>query len=90
VVRDGHLFLLQIHISSFETGWQGEMTQRKEAFHGLGSRMLQSSILIDALSSACWENNKERNGHRSFFPGLNIPCWLCHAGFLQLLGAIRG
>jgi hypothetical protein len=28
---------------------------------GKGSRMLQSLILIDALSSACWENKKPKN-----------------------------
>jgi hypothetical protein len=36
MVCDGHLLILQIHASSFGTGWQGEMVQYREAFHGLG------------------------------------------------------
>jgi hypothetical protein len=42
VVHDAHLFVLQIHISSFGTGWQGEMCALlsalgcREAFHRLG------------------------------------------------------
>jgi hypothetical protein len=53
--------------------------------------MLQNLILIDSLSSACWEKGKkERNGRGAFFPGLDIPCWLCQVGFLQLLGASKG
>jgi hypothetical protein len=53
--------------------------------------MLQSLILIDALSSAFWEKEKKkkkekRNGWEIFSQGqrLNMPCWLCHAGFLLL------
>jgi hypothetical protein len=46
--------------------------------------MLQSLILIDALSSACWEKKKERNGWGTFFPGLDTPCWLCCQGFSWL------
>jgi hypothetical protein len=26
----------------------------------------------------------------TFFPGLDMPCWLCCAGLLRLLGAIKG
>jgi hypothetical protein len=36
VVHDTHLFVLQLHPSSFETGWWGEMALCREAFHGLG------------------------------------------------------
>jgi hypothetical protein len=37
--------------------------------------MLQNWILIDALSSACWEGEKERNGQGAFFsPGQDVPC----------------
>jgi hypothetical protein len=34
---------------------------------------------------------KMRNslGEGAFFPGLDIPCWLFHSGFLWLLGAIK-
>jgi hypothetical protein len=35
MVHDAFLFVLQIHISSFETSWQGEMTWHTEASHGL-------------------------------------------------------
>jgi hypothetical protein len=56
MVHDGHLFVLQFYASNFGAGWQGEMACffQWEAFHGLGTRMSQSLILIDALSSACW------------------------------------
>jgi hypothetical protein len=33
---DTHLFILQIHTRSFETGWWGEMVQYREAFNGFG------------------------------------------------------
>jgi hypothetical protein len=36
VVCDAHQFILQIHASTFGTGWQGEMVQHREVFHGLG------------------------------------------------------
>jgi hypothetical protein len=43
-------------------------------------------ILIDVLSSVCWEKNKKkkrREAVRLFFPRLELdmPCWLCQAGF---------
>jgi hypothetical protein len=25
-----------------------------------------------------------------FFPGQDMPCWLCHLGFSKLLGVIKG
>jgi hypothetical protein len=53
--------------------------------------MLQSLILIDALSSACWEKEKiRRNGWGTFFLGPDTPCWLCQVEFSWLLGAIKG
>jgi hypothetical protein len=74
-------------------------TWHKEAFYELGSRMLQSLILTEALSSACWEKKekkKKRERERScqglFFPVsearhalLAVQC-----GFLQVLGTIKG
>jgi hypothetical protein len=36
VVYDAHLFILQIHINSFATGWWREMAGHREAFHRLG------------------------------------------------------
>jgi hypothetical protein len=36
VVCDAHLFILQVHARSFETGWWGEMVQLRGAFHQLG------------------------------------------------------
>jgi hypothetical protein len=54
--------------------------------------MSQSLILIDVLSSACREakRKEKRKAGMLFFPGLDMPCWLCHMGFLQLLDAIKG
>jgi hypothetical protein len=59
--------------------------------------MSQSLILIDALSSACWEKRKKKerekkktNGWGAFSPGLDMPCWLWCMGFSQLLGTIKG
>jgi hypothetical protein len=43
--------------------------------------MLHSLILIDAFSSACWEEKKERNTQGAFFPGQDTPCWLCARDF---------
>jgi hypothetical protein len=96
MVHDAHLFILQIHASCFGAGWQGEMVLFFSVRNGIGrfsmgqrSRMSQSSIMIDALSSACWE--KEENSLQVFFfsPGWDIPCLLCCAGVLRLLGAIK-
>jgi hypothetical protein len=39
-------------------------------FTGEGSRMWQSLILIDALSSACWEEKKKKHSQGLFPPGL--------------------
>jgi hypothetical protein len=59
--------------------------------------MLQNLILIDSLSSACWEKKKKkkiekRSSWGLFSQGrrLAMPCWLCRAGFLWLLSAVKG
>jgi hypothetical protein len=58
---------------------------------GSGSRILQSLILFDALSSAFWEKKRESEmAGGGQFPGLDTHCWLCCVGFLWLLGAIKG
>jgi hypothetical protein len=36
MVHDAQVFILQIHASSFESSWWGEMVKCREAFHGLG------------------------------------------------------
>jgi hypothetical protein len=36
------------------------------------------------------EKRKKSNNQGAFFPEPGMLCWLCHAGFLWLLGAIRG
>jgi hypothetical protein len=66
VVPDAHLFILQFHISSFGTAGREKCAATffnvalcREAFHRLGSRMLQSLILTDALSSACREKRRK-------------------------------
>jgi hypothetical protein len=41
------------------------------------------------LSFACREKEEEKF-LGVFFPGLDMPCWLCHMGFSWLLGAIKG
>jgi hypothetical protein len=57
--------------------------------------MSQGLILIESLSSACWEKNEKKRKERkrdkkkwlgAFFPGLDTPCWLCRVGFSWLLG----
>jgi hypothetical protein len=59
---------------------------------------LQSLILINALSSACWEKkNKKRKENKEeekagvalFSPGPDMTCWLCYARFLWQLSAIK-
>jgi hypothetical protein len=56
--------------------------------------MSQCLILIDALSSAFWEEEKEKKremaGGLAFFLGPDLPCWLCHVAFSWQLGAIKG
>jgi hypothetical protein len=32
---------------------------------------------------------RKRNGQGAFFPGWDMPCWLCHVVLFQLLGAIK-
>jgi hypothetical protein len=68
VVHNAHLFILQFHTSSFRTSWWGDMTLLffsewcvvGKISMGYRSRMSQSFILIDALSSACWEKEKKK------------------------------
>jgi hypothetical protein len=49
--------------------------------------MSQSSILTDALSSACWEEKRKKKQREMtqglFFPGWEMPGWLCCAGFFH-------
>jgi hypothetical protein len=59
--------------------------------------MSQSLILIDAQSSASWEGEKKGSGYFplgsgqwAFFPGPDMPFWLCSSRFSWLLGAITG
>jgi hypothetical protein len=54
--------------------------------------MLQSLILIDALSSVCWEKEKREMARGLFSQGQrpDTSCWLCHVGLLRLLGEIKG
>jgi hypothetical protein len=57
--------------------------------------MSQSLILIDSLSSACWEKNGKKRKEKqlkAFFPGpeMDTPCWLCLAAFSWPLGSIKG
>jgi hypothetical protein len=64
VVHNVHLFILYIHASSQPVGRNDatflSVVQCREAFHGLGGPGCCSLILIDALSSACWEEEKEK------------------------------
>jgi hypothetical protein len=67
--------------------------QHKEACHRLGGPGCHGLILIDALSSSCWEEKKERE--REIVRGLFSQGWTCLAGcacaeFSWLLGAIKG
>jgi hypothetical protein len=87
VVHDAHLFFLQIHASSFAAGWQGEvapllLVQHSVGGLGYGSRMLQNLILIDALSSACWEKKrkKKKTKKREMTGGLFSQGQTCLAG----------
>jgi hypothetical protein len=59
--------------------------------------MSQSLILVDTLSSPCCEKRKKKEeeeeretASKLFFPGRDMPCWLCHTGFSWLLGAFNG
>jgi hypothetical protein len=63
--------------------------------HSVGrlSRVLQGLTLIDAMSSACWKKKeKKRSSQGLFSQGQrpDTPCWPFWAGFLRLLGAIKG
>jgi hypothetical protein len=35
------------------------------------------------------KKKRKRNCWGAFFPVPDMPCWLCHAGFSWLLGAIK-
>jgi hypothetical protein len=49
VVDDAHLFVLQVHTSSFGISWQGEIMQQQETFHGLG---VQDVIEVNSVWSS--------------------------------------
>jgi hypothetical protein len=97
VASDAHLFTLQFHSSSFVAGWQGEMVPLFTMWHNIGRLsmlgFMMSLILIDALSSTCWEKRRKKNKEKEpgfFFPGLDTSCCLCHTGFSWLLCVIKG
>jgi hypothetical protein len=54
--------------------------------------MVQSFILIDALSSACWEKKRKEKRPGALHPGPEAKHALLAVpdGILQLLGAIKG
>jgi hypothetical protein len=59
--------------------------------------MSQSLILIDILSSAFGEKKRKEKERKkkeippfSFFPRLDMTCWLYCTGFSRLLDAIKG
>jgi hypothetical protein len=56
--------------------------------------MSQSLILIDALLVLVGRKKertkKDKRPGGFFFPGADIPGWLCCVGFSWLLGAIKG
>jgi hypothetical protein len=83
MVCDAHLFILQIHASSFGASKWGEMAPLFSVQCGKGrlsmgyvSRISQTLILIDALSSAYWKKEKEREMAR----GLLSHVWTHLAG----------
>jgi hypothetical protein len=59
VVHGAHLFILQIHTSCFETDWQGEMAQHREAFHGLRVQDV-TELDFDWCSVFCFLGEKEK------------------------------
>jgi hypothetical protein len=68
-------------------GWEKWYSVEKLSM-GLGSKMSQSSILIDALSSACWEKKEKQPG--AFFPRVGQASLAVPHRFSWLLGAIKG
>jgi hypothetical protein len=63
VVLIAHLFILQIHASTFGTDWQGEILWHRESFHRLG---VQDVTEFD--SYAYWEKIKKEKWPGVFFP----------------------
>jgi hypothetical protein len=94
MVRYVHLFVLQIHSSSFKTGWWEEMVLHREAFHGLGVQdVSEFNSVLCFLGERIKRGRKRergRNDQGSFFPGPDMSCWLCYVQFSWLLGAIKG
>jgi hypothetical protein len=78
VMCDAHLFVLQIHASSFGTSWQGEMAWHKEVFYGL---MVQdvTEFDFDQCSLFCLLGG-EKKGERVLARGLFSQCGTCFAG----------
>jgi hypothetical protein len=75
MVCDAYLLVLQIYASSFGAGQWGGTALLFSVLHSLrrhsmhqGSKISQSLILIDDLSSVCWEKENERNSQGTFFP----------------------
>jgi hypothetical protein len=60
-VRDTQLFTPHFHASKFGTSTLFSVQHSVGSLSmGQGCRLLQSLILIDALSSACWEEKKRK------------------------------
>jgi hypothetical protein len=67
MVHNDHLFILQFNASSFGSVWWKKCCHFFSVWCGIGrlsmgqgSRMFQSLILMDALSSAYWENKRKK------------------------------
>jgi hypothetical protein len=63
VLCDAHLFVLQIHASSFGTSWWGEIVQHRNAFHGLGVQDV-TEFHSDGCSVFCLLGGEERERER--------------------------
>jgi hypothetical protein len=83
MISIAHLFVLQIHASSFGTGQWGEMAQNREAFCRLGFQYV-TEFDSDWCSVFCLlggkkeKKKRERNSQGAFFPEWDMPCWLCY------------
>jgi hypothetical protein len=67
MVHHAHLFILQIHTSSFEIAGKEKWCRIRRLSVGLWARMLQSLILTDALFTASWEKERKRENQLGGF-----------------------
>jgi hypothetical protein len=66
------------------------VSHNREAFHGPGVQDFRDWFWLTLCLLFLGRKKERETAKGTLFPGLDTTCWLCCAGFSQLLGANKG